>query len=86
MSCDKLLAEFLHPADEFSPMPFWFWNDTLTEEEISLQMRAFKEKGVDGCLPPTFRKKGTKKPWQFSQKRRAARRTYCPAKARERST
>lgn len=31
-------------------MPFWFWNDTLTEEEISRQMRAFKEKGVDGFV------------------------------------
>ncbi len=46
----RLIREFEHPADEFSPMPFWFWNDTLTEAEISRQMRAFKDKGVDGFV------------------------------------
>ena len=47
---NRLIYEFDHPSAEFSPMPFWFWNDTLTEEEISRQMRAFKEKGVDGFV------------------------------------
>ena len=46
----RLIHEFEHPAEEFSPMPFWFWNDTLTEEEILRQMTAFKEKGVDGFV------------------------------------
>ena len=49
-SLDKLIREFESPAPEFSPLPFWFWNDTLTEEEISRQMHAFKEKGVDGFV------------------------------------
>ena len=31
-------------------MPFWFWNDTLTEEEISRQMREFQRGGVDGFV------------------------------------
>ena len=47
---NRLILEFDHPSSEFSPMPFWFWNDTLTEEEIARQMRAFKEKGVDGFV------------------------------------
>ena len=46
----RLIYEFDHPSAEFSPMPFWFWNDTLTEEEISRQMKAFQEKGVDGFV------------------------------------
>ena len=46
----RLTREFEHPSAEFSPMPFWFWNDTLTEAEIARQMRAFKEKDVDGFV------------------------------------
>ena len=49
-SLQKLIHEFENPSDEFSPMPFWFWNDTLTEAEISRQMHAFKEKGVNGFV------------------------------------
>ncbi len=47
---DRLIYEFENPSEEFSPIPFWFWNDTLTEEEISRQIHAFKEKGVDGFV------------------------------------
>ena len=47
---EKLIYEFENPSAEFSPMPFWFWNDTLTEEELSRQIYAFKEKGVDGFV------------------------------------
>ena len=47
---ERLIRDFENPAPEFSPMPFWFWNDTLTEEEISRQMHAFKDKGVDGFV------------------------------------
>ena len=46
----RLIQEFENPSADFSPIPFWFWNDTLTEEEITRQMRAFKEKGVDGFV------------------------------------
>ena len=30
---EKIRAGFLSPANEFSPLPFWFWNDELTEAE-----------------------------------------------------
>lgn len=47
---EQLVYEFEHPSSEFSPIPFWFWNDTLTEAELSRQIHAFKEKGVDGFV------------------------------------
>lgn len=47
---ERLINEFENPSEEFSPIPFWFWNDTLTEEELSRQIHAFKEKGVDGFV------------------------------------
>ena len=50
MSYDHLLQEFLSPADEFSPMPFWFWNDELTEGEITRQIDDFRAHGVAGFV------------------------------------
>lgn len=47
---DDLKQEFLHPSEEFSPFPFWFWNDELSEEELERQMLEFKDKGVDGFV------------------------------------
>ena len=47
---ERLIYEFDHPSAEFSPIPFWFWNDTLTENEISRQIHAFFEKGVNGFV------------------------------------
>ena len=26
---ERLIREFKNPSAEFTPMPFWFWNDTL---------------------------------------------------------
>ena len=45
MSKAELINEFLSPAPAFSPMPFWFWNDDLSEEEIGKQIGEFREKG-----------------------------------------
>lgn len=42
--------EFLHPDSEFSPIPFWFWNDILDKGEIDRQICEFKKKGVDGFV------------------------------------
>ena len=50
MSYERLLDDFLHPADEFSPMPFWFWNDELTEAEITRQIDDFRAHGVAGFV------------------------------------
>ncbi len=42
--------EFLHPDDEFSPLPFWFWNDELTEAELTHQIDDFAAHGVAGFV------------------------------------
>jgi hypothetical protein len=49
-SLTELRQAFLTPADEFTPVPFWFWNDDLVETEIIRQIRAFCEKGVLGFV------------------------------------
>ena len=41
---------FLSPGDEFSPMPFWFWNDHLTPAELTRQMEDFHAHGVAGFV------------------------------------
>jgi hypothetical protein len=38
------------PPNEFSVMPFWFWNDDLDEAEIIRQMEDFQQHGVDGFV------------------------------------
>ena len=42
--------EFVDPPREFSVMPFWFWNDTLKDEEIIRQIADFEEHGVYGFV------------------------------------
>ncbi|RKN75910.1 hypothetical protein D7M11_25440 [Paenibacillus ginsengarvi] len=41
---------FMEPADRYSPIPFWFWNDQLDHGEIVRQLRDFYDKGVAGCV------------------------------------
>ena len=47
---DKLLKKILQPDKEFTPIPFWFLNDDLSDDEIIRQLCDFKEKGVDGVV------------------------------------
>ncbi len=42
--------EFIDPPREFSVMPFWFWNDTLKDEEIVRQIAGFEAHGVYGFV------------------------------------
>jgi hypothetical protein len=42
--------EFINPPREFSVMPFWFWNDTLKDEEIIRQIADFEAHGVFGFV------------------------------------
>ena len=44
------LNSLLHPESEFSPMPFWFWNDKFDENEIINQIRTMNGKGVNGFV------------------------------------
>jgi len=43
-------ADFINPPHEFSLMPFWFWNDTLRDEEIIRQIADFEAHGVYGFV------------------------------------
>ncbi|WP_099466829.1 glycosylhydrolase-like jelly roll fold domain-containing protein [Konateibacter massiliensis] len=45
-----LRQSFLNTQKEYTPIPFWFWNDELTEKEIIRQIHDFHEKGVDGFV------------------------------------
>lgn len=47
---EKFFENFINPPQEFSPMPFWFWNDDLSEEKIKEQIIEMHEKGVDGFV------------------------------------
>ncbi|WP_079912934.1 glycosylhydrolase-like jelly roll fold domain-containing protein [Paenibacillus sp. 32352] len=50
LSNQSLEQQFLEPSDEFTPVPFWFWNDALTAEEIIKQITDFADKGVMGFV------------------------------------
>ncbi|MBQ7922569.1 MAG: hypothetical protein IJ325_08340, partial [Clostridia bacterium] len=47
---DILSNIFKNPGNAFSPLPFWFWNDVLDENEIVRQIDDFHKKGVDGFV------------------------------------
>lgn len=42
--------DFSDPPREFSVMPFWFWNDSLRDEEIIRQIDDFERHGVYGFV------------------------------------
>lgn len=47
---DELRKAFQNAQKEYSPIPFWFWNDTMTQKELIRQIHDFHEKGVDGFV------------------------------------
>lgn len=47
---ENLKQQFADPPAEFSPIPFWFWNDALSEEEIICQIHDFHAKEVAGFV------------------------------------
>ncbi len=46
----KLPESWLNPPRSFSVMPFWFWNDTLDEDEIVRQIAEMEAHGVYGFV------------------------------------
>ena len=50
MSMEQARQAFLQPGDDYTPIPFWFWNDELTEPELARQIRDFHDKGVAGFV------------------------------------
>ncbi len=50
-ACEEVpQKEFKDPPREFSLMPFWFWNDTLTDQELLRQVADFEAHGVYGFV------------------------------------
>ncbi|MDF2724915.1 MAG: hypothetical protein K0Q59_4590, partial [Paenibacillus sp.] len=47
---ETLRRQFADPSAEFSPIPFWFWNDELSREEIIRQIHDFHAKEVNGFV------------------------------------
>lgn len=47
---ESMKRQFVDPPAEFTPMPFWFWNDELSREEIVRQIREFHAHEVDGFV------------------------------------
>ncbi len=50
MEVKKVLDELLHPSEEFTPIPFWFFNDAADEGRIRAQLTDYVEKGVNGIV------------------------------------
>jgi len=44
---NKLLDGFFRPHHDYRPATMWYWNDDMLESEITTQMEAFAEKGVN---------------------------------------
>ncbi|MEM7531452.1 MAG: glycosyl hydrolase [Chloroflexota bacterium] len=50
MNKNNLHTIFTNPPREFGMVPFWFWNDDVTEEELLRQLHEFYDKGCGGVL------------------------------------
>ena len=46
----RLLAQLQNPPEEFTPVPFWFFNDRPDEEKIAQELKDYKQKGVDAFV------------------------------------
>ena len=42
---EKLLKEILQPDKEFTPIPFWFFNDAFEEEKVKISLRIMWKRG-----------------------------------------
>ncbi|MGN0251207.1 MAG: hypothetical protein ACI4EH_07630 [Oliverpabstia sp.] len=46
----KFLSELFCPSDEFTPVPFWFFNDRPDEQKIKEQLEDYVQKGIHGLV------------------------------------
>lgn len=49
-ACEQLITALLKPSEEFSPIPFWFFNDRPDEAKIEAQLKDYALKGVNGFV------------------------------------
>lgn len=47
---EKMKSLFVNPPEEFGPIPFWFWNDELSRDEVVRQLQDFHKKEVSGVV------------------------------------
>ncbi|MEG2700551.1 MAG: hypothetical protein RR995_05135, partial [Hungatella sp.] len=45
-----LLENIQNPSAEFTPIPFWFFNDAPDEKKIAEQLKDYVDKGVQGII------------------------------------
>lgn len=50
MEQNTFLNNILFPSEEFTPIPFWFFNDEPEEEKIRAQLKDYVDKGVNGLV------------------------------------
>ena len=50
MSVKQLTEGLQNPSEEFSPIPFWFFNDKPDKDRIKKQLADYVEKGVNGLV------------------------------------
>ncbi len=41
---------FTNPAKEYPPIPFWFWNGDMNDEEIVFELEQMKQQGIDEAI------------------------------------
>lgn len=46
----KFIEKIETPSEEFTPIPFWFFNDAPDEEKIAAQLEDYVDKGVNGIV------------------------------------
>ena len=49
-SFSRLCDLFASPPAEYGTVPFWVWNDEVTEEEIDLQLKELADAGAGGVF------------------------------------
>ncbi|MFC2158550.1 glycosyl hydrolase [Acidobacteriota bacterium] len=49
-SYNEVLEAFQDPPSEYRSVPFWVWNDRITEKQIDEQLEDFKTKGIGGVF------------------------------------
>ena len=50
MDRETLIRELIAPPEEFTPIPFWFFDDEPDEKRIRQQLTDYVEKGVNGFV------------------------------------
>ena len=47
---ETLVKQIQEPLAEFTPVPFWFFNDEPDEEKIAAQLADYVDKGVNAIV------------------------------------